>query len=164
MNCCDRHLRLGLTESVCPVCLATIPAERVAEGGTVYLKKTCPDHGTVSTPVWRGLEFVSALGGNPARFFSASRLRNGGAAGRSGGIVVRGNDLFDLRLVPALHQVLKGLRRLQHRLRNLRVGDRGRHSLPCDGGGDPDRNNRRTSRRAADGRRSRRCARTGSAP
>ena len=62
MTCCDRHLHLGLTESVCPVCLATIPAERRAEGGTVYLKKTCPEHGTTSTPVWRGLELLSALG------------------------------------------------------------------------------------------------------
>ena len=56
MTCCDRHLHLGLTESVCPVCLATIPADRCAEGGTVYLKKTCPEHGTTSTPVWRGLD------------------------------------------------------------------------------------------------------------
>jgi uncharacterized radical SAM superfamily Fe-S cluster-containing enzyme len=68
MNCCDRHLRLGLTESVCPVCLATIPAERVAEGGTVYLKKTCPEHGTVSTPVWRGLESYLRWGETPRVF------------------------------------------------------------------------------------------------
>ncbi len=56
MNCCDRVLHLGITESVCPVCLATVPAERIAKGGTVYLQKTCPEHGTVSTPVWRGVE------------------------------------------------------------------------------------------------------------
>jgi hypothetical protein len=56
MTCCNRVLHLGLTESVCPVCLATIPAERIAQGDTVYLKKTCPGHGTTSTPVWRGLE------------------------------------------------------------------------------------------------------------
>ena len=55
MTCCERRLHLGLTESVCPVCLATIPAERCAAGDTVYLKKTCPEHGTTSTPIWRGL-------------------------------------------------------------------------------------------------------------
>lgn len=56
MTCCENRLHLGATESVCPVCLATIPAERYAEGDTVYLKKTCPEHGTVATPVWRGLD------------------------------------------------------------------------------------------------------------
>ena len=80
MTCCDRHLHLGLTESVCPVCLATIPAERCAEGGTVYLKKTCPEHGTTSTPVWRGLELLSALGASPAELFPAAGLRDGGEA------------------------------------------------------------------------------------
>ncbi len=69
MTCCDRHLHLGLTESVCPVCLATIPAERCAEGETVYLKKTCPEHGTTSTPVWRGLDSYLRWG-QAARNFS----------------------------------------------------------------------------------------------
>ncbi len=68
MTCCDRRLQLGLTESVCPVCLATIPAERVAEGGTVYLKKTCPEHGTTSTPVWRGLGSYLRWGEAPRAF------------------------------------------------------------------------------------------------
>ena len=69
MTCCDRHLHLGLTESVCPVCLATIPAERCAEGGTVYLKKTCPEHGTTSTPVWRGLNSYLRWGQAPRELF-----------------------------------------------------------------------------------------------
>ncbi len=56
MACCDRHLSLGATESVCPTCLATVPAERFAEGDVVYLRKTCPDHGAVVTPIWRGLD------------------------------------------------------------------------------------------------------------
>lgn len=43
------------TESVCPVCLATIPAVRRAIGDAVHLVKTCPTHGTFSVPVWRGL-------------------------------------------------------------------------------------------------------------
>ena len=47
MACCDRRLSLGATESVCPTCLATVPAERFAEGDVVYLRKACPDHGAV---------------------------------------------------------------------------------------------------------------------
>ena len=49
------RLSLGQTRSVCPDCLKTIPAERFAVGDTVYLDKTCPEHGQVVTPVWRGL-------------------------------------------------------------------------------------------------------------
>ena len=68
MTCRDRPLYLGLTGSVCPVCLATISAERCAEGDTVYLKKTCPEHGTTSTPVWRGLESYLRWGNAPRAF------------------------------------------------------------------------------------------------
>lgn len=49
------RLSFGRTRSVCPECLATIPAERFAIDDTVYLDKTCPTHGRVVTPVWRGL-------------------------------------------------------------------------------------------------------------
>lgn len=49
------RLSFGRTRSVCPECLKTIPAERFAIGDTVYLDKTCPSHGRVVTPVWRGL-------------------------------------------------------------------------------------------------------------
>lgn len=49
------RLSLGRTRSVCPECLKTIPAERFAVGDTVYLDKTCPTHGQIVTPVWRGL-------------------------------------------------------------------------------------------------------------
>lgn len=49
------RLGLGRTRSVCPTCLATIPAERYAIGDAVYLDKTCPEHGRVVVPVWRGL-------------------------------------------------------------------------------------------------------------
>lgn len=49
------RLSLGRTRSVCPECLGTIPAERFAVGDTVYLDKTCPTHGRVVTPIWRGL-------------------------------------------------------------------------------------------------------------
>lgn len=42
------------TESVCPECLARIPAARVVRGGDVYLEKTCPQHGEFRTVIWRG--------------------------------------------------------------------------------------------------------------
>lgn len=57
-----KRLALGETESVCPDCLATVPARRYAEGDTVYLEKTCAEHGTVATPIWRGLDSYLAWG------------------------------------------------------------------------------------------------------
>lgn len=45
---------LSYTESVCPECLARIPARRVRHGDDVYLKKSCPEHGAVETIIWRG--------------------------------------------------------------------------------------------------------------
>jgi uncharacterized radical SAM superfamily Fe-S cluster-containing enzyme len=47
-------MNLGKTESVCPVCLKRIPAERTERGGDVYLDKICPEHGAFSALVWRG--------------------------------------------------------------------------------------------------------------
>lgn len=44
----------GKTESVCPVCLRRIPAERVPRGEDIHLEKTCPEHGFFSAVVWRG--------------------------------------------------------------------------------------------------------------
>ncbi|HEY8907861.1 MAG TPA: radical SAM protein [Rhodoferax sp.] len=46
---------LAETESVCPVCLQTLAAQRVAEGDDIYLMKHCPEHGHFKTIVWRGL-------------------------------------------------------------------------------------------------------------
>jgi 7,8-dihydro-6-hydroxymethylpterin dimethyltransferase len=50
------HARIILssTQSVCPVCLARLPANRVAVGEDVYLVKECPQHGRFETIVWRG--------------------------------------------------------------------------------------------------------------
>ncbi len=45
---------LGRTESVCPVCLNRIPANRVRRGTDVFLIKTCPDHGRFEALFWRG--------------------------------------------------------------------------------------------------------------
>jgi uncharacterized radical SAM superfamily Fe-S cluster-containing enzyme len=39
---------------VCPSCLARVDAHRVRVDDDVYLRKTCPDHGTFQTIVWRG--------------------------------------------------------------------------------------------------------------
>jgi len=45
---------LSRTESLCPVCLKRIPANRVAYGEDVYLEKMCNDHGTFRVIIWRG--------------------------------------------------------------------------------------------------------------
>ena len=52
------------TVSLCPVCLERIPAAYIARGQDVYMKKTCPSHGSFETVVWRG---------EPERFFAAYR-------------------------------------------------------------------------------------------
>jgi len=55
------------TESICPVCLRRIAAERVAEGDAVYLRKSCPEHGEYKTIIWRGLSTYKSWGdGNRA--------------------------------------------------------------------------------------------------
>lgn len=46
---------ISTTESVCPECLARIPADRVQVGENIYQEKTCPEHGSFSTIIWRGL-------------------------------------------------------------------------------------------------------------
>jgi 7,8-dihydro-6-hydroxymethylpterin dimethyltransferase len=47
---------LNDTQSVCPVCLKVIAAQVVAVDKTVYLKKTCPDHGPVTAYLWPDLD------------------------------------------------------------------------------------------------------------
>jgi uncharacterized radical SAM superfamily Fe-S cluster-containing enzyme len=42
------------TESLCPVCLERLPAQRVTTGDEVHLVKTCPRHGAFETVIWRG--------------------------------------------------------------------------------------------------------------
>jgi uncharacterized radical SAM superfamily Fe-S cluster-containing enzyme len=57
MECCDRGTVFE-TESVCPQCLAKIPAERETHENDVYLVKKCPEHGEFRTIIWRnGPEF-----------------------------------------------------------------------------------------------------------
>ncbi len=50
----NEEVLLAETQSVCPECLATVPAARVARGECVYLRKTCPEHGSFESVVWRG--------------------------------------------------------------------------------------------------------------
>ena len=42
------------TESVCPVCLRVLQAEKRAEPDGVYMDKTCPEHGPFSSLIWEG--------------------------------------------------------------------------------------------------------------
>ena len=42
------------TESVCPVCLRVLPAEKRSEPDGIYLDKTCPEHGRFSSLIWEG--------------------------------------------------------------------------------------------------------------
>jgi uncharacterized radical SAM superfamily Fe-S cluster-containing enzyme len=40
------HTFLGMTQSLCPECLALIPAKIIVRDGRVYFRKRCPTHGT----------------------------------------------------------------------------------------------------------------------
>jgi uncharacterized radical SAM superfamily Fe-S cluster-containing enzyme len=62
MTANTRRLVLARTESVCPVCLKTVAAERYVVGDTVYLGKTCAEHGTFDVPIWRGASSYLAWG------------------------------------------------------------------------------------------------------
>jgi uncharacterized radical SAM superfamily Fe-S cluster-containing enzyme len=42
------------TESICPVCLKRIPAEKIKYGDKVYIEKYCSEHGSFKTLVWSG--------------------------------------------------------------------------------------------------------------
>lgn len=45
---------IGRTESVCPVCLKKLPAQKRAEADGIYMDKTCPEHGSFSALLWEG--------------------------------------------------------------------------------------------------------------
>jgi uncharacterized radical SAM superfamily Fe-S cluster-containing enzyme len=42
------------TQSLCPVCLKRIDAWHIREGSDVFMEKTCSEHGSFKTIVWRG--------------------------------------------------------------------------------------------------------------
>ncbi|MBZ0304964.1 MAG: radical SAM protein, partial [Anaerolineae bacterium] len=50
----DEEQVISATQSICPVCLIRIPALCVRLNGEVYLRKTCPEHGSFQTIIWRG--------------------------------------------------------------------------------------------------------------
>jgi uncharacterized radical SAM superfamily Fe-S cluster-containing enzyme len=50
---------LSETESLCPVCLKRISAQRVASGPDIYLEKRCERHGRFQTVIWRGAPALS---------------------------------------------------------------------------------------------------------
>ena len=46
---------IGKTQSVCPVCLNRIPANKVVgEDGNIYMEKRCFEHGSFHTLIWEG--------------------------------------------------------------------------------------------------------------
>ena len=48
-------MEIGKTMSVCPVCLAKIPAKKaVGEDGNIYMEKRCWEHGSFRTLIWEG--------------------------------------------------------------------------------------------------------------
>ena len=50
----DRRI-LRHTYSVCPICRKRIEACHIQRDGLIYMEKSCPEHGSFSTVVWRGL-------------------------------------------------------------------------------------------------------------
>lgn len=48
--------KIGETNALCPECLKTIHADKVAENDGVYIVKTCPEHGTWKVKIWSGVE------------------------------------------------------------------------------------------------------------
>ena len=70
MNLQDRGIlpeEMRHTYSVCPVCLKRIPAKREERDGQIYLVKTCPEHGTFSSVIWRNKrKFADWRGERPA--------------------------------------------------------------------------------------------------
>ena len=60
---------LSTTESVCPICLGRISAERIVRGNELYLAKSCPEHGRFESIIRRGdLETVTVLPERVAAF------------------------------------------------------------------------------------------------
>lgn len=50
----DAHLLK--TQSLCPTCMKRIDAYYIGENDNVYMVKTCPEHTTTKTLVWKGIE------------------------------------------------------------------------------------------------------------
>ena len=50
---------ISRTESICPICLKKIAARRVYANGETRLEKTCAEHGSFATPIWREENAIS---------------------------------------------------------------------------------------------------------
>lgn len=48
--------KIGETNSLCPECLKTIPAIKIAENDKIYLVKRCPEHGEFKVLIWTGVK------------------------------------------------------------------------------------------------------------
>ena len=48
------------TQSLCPVCLRVIDADIVSESGSLYMLKSCPEHGSFRTVVWSGSTHIDS--------------------------------------------------------------------------------------------------------
>ena len=48
--------KIGETNTLCPVCMKTIKAEKIAEDDVVYIVNTCPEHGSWKVKIWNGVE------------------------------------------------------------------------------------------------------------
>jgi 7,8-dihydro-6-hydroxymethylpterin dimethyltransferase len=44
---------LPATQSLCPVCLRLVSAHKIEENGSIYLQKSCPEHGDFKVLIWR---------------------------------------------------------------------------------------------------------------
>ena len=53
--------KIGETNALCPECMKTIKAEKIVENDTVYIVKTCPEHGTWKVKIWNGAEHYKYL-------------------------------------------------------------------------------------------------------
>ncbi len=53
--------KIGETNALCPVCMKTIKAEKIAEDDVVYIIKTCPEHGSWKVKIWNGVEHYKYL-------------------------------------------------------------------------------------------------------
>ena len=61
------HTFLGMTQSLCPECLALVPAKIITKGRRVYFRKRCPTHGVREDFVCSDVALVRPDGVQPAR-------------------------------------------------------------------------------------------------
>jgi len=58
----ETETSFAITQSLCPVCLARIPARKVIQGGSVYLEKSCPQHGDFKVLIWKDARLYQEWG------------------------------------------------------------------------------------------------------